>query len=54
VTFQPPSAHVRRHAQRAAHSRFERGVIVHTMRYDIDHSLLIDELEALSPSERAN
>src|ERR1700757_3208105 len=23
----------------------QRGVIVHTMRYDIDHSLLIDELE---------
>ncbi len=33
---------------------FERGVIVHTMRYDIDHSLLIDEFEALDPKERAN
>jgi 2-pyrone-4,6-dicarboxylate lactonase len=33
---------------------FQRGVIVHTMRYDIDHSLLIDELEALSPAERRN
>ena len=28
---------------------FGRGVIVHTQRYDIDHSLLIDELEALGP-----
>jgi predicted TIM-barrel fold metal-dependent hydrolase len=33
---------------------FGRGVIVHTQRYDIDHSLLIDELEALGPDERNN
>ncbi len=33
---------------------FERGVIVHTMRYDTDHSLLIDELEALPPQQRRN
>ena len=32
----------------------DRGVVVHTQRYDTDHSLLIDELEALSPRERKN
>jgi 2-pyrone-4,6-dicarboxylate lactonase len=32
----------------------ERGVIVTTQRYDIDHSLLIDEFEALTPEERRN
>jgi 2-pyrone-4,6-dicarboxylate lactonase len=32
----------------------QRGVIVHTMRFDIDHSLLIDTLAALSAAERAN
>ncbi len=31
-----------------------RGVIVHTMRYDIDHSLLIDTFEAMTPQERKN
>jgi predicted TIM-barrel fold metal-dependent hydrolase len=33
---------------------FERGVIVHTQRFDLDHSLLIDELTALRPEERKN
>src|SRR5438105_15315202 len=32
----------------------QRGVIVHTMRYDTDHSLLIDELSALPAGERKN
>src|SRR5215510_7181965 len=54
VTFQPPRASFAdmRHVLRTM--GFQRGVIVHTQRYDIDHSLLIDELEALSPQERKN
>src|ERR1700722_17136294 len=32
----------------------DRGVIVHSQRYDTDHSLLIDTLESLSPEERRN
>jgi predicted TIM-barrel fold metal-dependent hydrolase len=31
-----------------------RGVVVTSYRFDIDHSLLIDEFEALSAAERAN
>jgi 2-pyrone-4,6-dicarboxylate lactonase len=54
VTFRPPSATFADMRNVLRILGFERGVIVHTMRYDIDHSLLIDELEALSPSERAN
>lgn len=30
----------------------ERGVIVHSQRYDTDHSLLIDTLSSLSPQDR--
>ena len=33
---------------------FSRGVIVHAMPYDTDHSLLIDTLEGLSPELKAN
>ncbi len=33
---------------------FSRGVIVHAMPYDTDHSLLIDTLEGLSPEDRRN
>ena len=33
---------------------FSRGVIVHPMPYDTDHSLLIDTLEGLTPEERRN
>jgi 2-pyrone-4,6-dicarboxylate lactonase len=33
---------------------FSRGVIVHAMPYDTDHSLLIDTLAALSPEARRN
>ena len=33
---------------------FSRGVIVHAMPYDTDHSLLIDVLSGLSPQMRAN
>jgi predicted TIM-barrel fold metal-dependent hydrolase len=32
----------------------ERGVIVHSQRYDTDHRLLIDTLQGLSPEERKN
>ena len=33
---------------------FERGVIVHPMPYDTDHSLLVDTLSGLSRDERKN
>src|ERR1700743_3188995 len=33
---------------------FGRGVIVHSQRYDTDHRLLLDTLEALSPEVRKN
>jgi predicted TIM-barrel fold metal-dependent hydrolase len=33
---------------------FSRGVIVHPMPYDTDHSLLIDSLESLGPAGRRN
>jgi 2-pyrone-4,6-dicarboxylate lactonase len=54
VTFQPPRASFADMRQVLRTLGFERGVIVHTMRYDTDHSLLIDELEALPPQERNN
>jgi 2-pyrone-4,6-dicarboxylate lactonase len=54
ATFQPPRASFADMRQVLRKLGFERGVIVHTQRYDIDHSLLIDELEALGPVERKN
>jgi 2-pyrone-4,6-dicarboxylate lactonase len=54
VTFQPPRASFADMRNVLRIMGFQRGVIVHTQRYDIDHSLLIDELEALPPQERRN
>jgi len=54
TTFQQPSASFADMRNVLRIMGFSRGVIVHTMRYDIDHSLLIDEFEALSPQERKN
>src|SRR5262245_63834424 len=47
VTFEPPRATFADMRNVLRTLGFERGVIVHTQRYDIDHSLLIDELMAL-------
>ena len=44
TTFRPPSATFADMRKVLRTMGFERGVIVHTQRYDIDHSLLIDEL----------
>jgi len=52
--YQPPDAtfeHMRG-VLKALH--FERGVIVHPMPYDTDHSLLIDTLASLYPLDRQN
>jgi len=54
TTFQPPSATFADMQKVLRILGIERGVIVHTMRFDIDHSLLVDTLSALSPEERAN
>ena len=54
VTFKQPSATLADMRNVLGILGFQRGVVVHTMRYDIDHSLLIDEFEALSPAERSN
>jgi 2-pyrone-4,6-dicarboxylate lactonase len=54
VTFQPPRATFADMREVLRVLGFERGVIVHSQRYDIDHSLLVDELLALSPQERNN
>jgi len=54
AAFQPPRATFADMRNVLRILGFERGVIVHTQRYDIDHSLLIDELSALSPQERNN
>jgi len=48
-TFQPPSATFADMQNVLRILGIERGVIVHSMRFDIDHSLLIDTLSALSP-----
>jgi 2-pyrone-4,6-dicarboxylate lactonase len=54
TTFEPPRATFA-DMQNVLHILgIARGVIVHTMRFDIDHSLLIDTLASLSPAERAN
>jgi 2-pyrone-4,6-dicarboxylate lactonase len=52
--FVPPSATFADIRKVLGTMGFSRGVIVHTRRYDTDHSLLIDELRALPPSERRN
>ena len=54
VTFQPPAARFADMRGVLRKLGFERGVIVHTQRYDTDHRLLIDELKAVPPKERAN
>ena len=54
VTYKQPQASFADMRKVLRAMGFERGVIVHTQRYDIDHSLLIDELGALSPDERKN
>src|SRR5437879_12325991 len=54
VTYKPPRATFADMRSVLRTLGFERGVIVHTQRYDTDHSLLIDELEALHPQERKN
>ena len=54
VTFKQPRASFADMRKVMRVLGLERGVIVHTMRYDTDHSLLIDELEALSTQERKN
>src|SRR5262249_54462902 len=53
-TFQQPKASFADMRKVLRTMGFERGVIVHTMRYDIDHSLLIDEFEALPAQELKN
>ena len=50
VTFQPPKATFADMRQVLRTMGFERGVIVHTQRYDIDHSLLIDEARGVAPA----
>jgi predicted TIM-barrel fold metal-dependent hydrolase len=52
TTFQPPKATFADIRRVLSVMGFSRGVIVHTQRYDVDHSLLIDELTALSPAEQ--
>src|SRR5262249_57833004 len=54
VTFKPPRATFADIRKVLRTMGFERGVIVHTQRYDTDHRLLIDELAGLSPQERRN
>jgi predicted TIM-barrel fold metal-dependent hydrolase len=54
VTFQPPRASFADMRNVLRVLGFKRGVIVHSQRYDIDHSLLVDELMALDPPERKN
>jgi len=54
TSFQPPRASFADMSNVLRILGFERGVIVHSQRYDIDHSLLIDKLGALSPQERKN
>jgi 2-pyrone-4,6-dicarboxylate lactonase len=54
VTFQPPAASFFDMRGVLRKLGFGRGVIVHTQRYDTDHSLLIDELNALPTDERRN
>ena len=54
VTFKQPSATFADMRNVLRILGFQRGVIVHTMRYDIDHSVLIDEMQALSAAERGN
>jgi predicted TIM-barrel fold metal-dependent hydrolase len=54
TAFQPPSATFADMQNVLRILGIERGVIVHTMRFDIDHSLLIDTLGALGGAERRN
>ena len=54
VTYKQPQASFADMRKVLRAMGFERGVIVHTQRYDIDHSLLIDELGALSPDTRTS
>jgi predicted TIM-barrel fold metal-dependent hydrolase len=54
VTFRPPRASFADMRNVLRVLGLERGVIVHSQRYDIDHSLLIAELLALDPPERKN
>ncbi|HLQ92120.1 MAG TPA: amidohydrolase family protein [Xanthobacteraceae bacterium] len=54
VTFAPPAATFTDMRGVLRKLGFGRGVIVHTQRYDTDHSLLIDEPMALPPDERKN
>jgi 2-pyrone-4,6-dicarboxylate lactonase len=54
TTFRPPRATFSDMQNVLRILGFTRGVIVHTQRYDTDHSLLIDTLEALPPQERNN
>jgi predicted TIM-barrel fold metal-dependent hydrolase len=54
VTFRPPQASFADMRQVLRIMGFQRGVIVHTQRFDLDHSLLIDELTTLAPQERKN
>jgi 2-pyrone-4,6-dicarboxylate lactonase len=54
TTFVPPRASFADMHSVLRTLGIERGVIVHTQRYDTDHSLLIDELRALPPQERKN
>src|SRR5262245_14038845 len=52
TTFVPPSATFADIRNVLRILGIERGVIVHTQRYDTDHSLLLDELSALAPEIR--
>jgi 2-pyrone-4,6-dicarboxylate lactonase len=54
VTYQAPQATFADMRKVLRTLGIERGVIVTTQRYDIDHSLLIDEMEALPTHERQN
>jgi predicted TIM-barrel fold metal-dependent hydrolase len=54
VTFQPPAATFEDMRGVLKKMGFQRGVIVHTQRFDLDHSLLLDSLNGLPPDERAN
>jgi len=54
TSFQPPNATFADMQRVLRVLGIERGVIVHSMRFDTDHSLLIDTLESLSPATRAN
>jgi predicted TIM-barrel fold metal-dependent hydrolase len=54
ATFQQPKASFTEMRALLRTMGFTRGVVVHSMRFDIDQSLVVDEFAALPPAERKN